>query len=305
MAYSQTTWGSYIQKLQDINENHIAALSRLAIQHFLYQTGVVKAILKESLKKLLSEALNEEKDLKALQSFNYMLRLQHCFTLERTMSRKQFFIDHLETTFRKTNKLDNQAISTLKENLEDLTLIKYRIEERIGSMPECLHETEDSKLKDALFFISNITEIYFSQSEAGKSQIQVWQNHLHKIVNESGLILEQVISGFEKKYNKLKTLQHSDPDVSPKIMTEKNITLTDLVALGHWDPEDPPPFYIHDPKDPCSALMNYYHQCQKDLHKQRNEILENPFYQWGSSKHLFLDQYFSTLLREINLDLLL
>jgi len=89
--------------------------------------------------------------------------------------------------------LDNQAISTLKENLEDLTLIKYGIEEKLGSMPEYLHDAEDSKLQDALFFISNMTEIYFSQSE-------------HRIVNESGLILEQVISGLEKKYKKLKTL---------------------------------------------------------------------------------------------------
>jgi hypothetical protein len=40
--------------------------------------------------------------------------------------------------------LDNQAISTLKENLEDLTLIKYGIEEKLGSMPECLHDAEDS-----------------------------------------------------------------------------------------------------------------------------------------------------------------
>jgi hypothetical protein len=188
--------------------------------------------------------------------------------------------------------LDNQAISTLKENLEDLTLIKYGIEEKLGSMPECLHDAEDCKLKDALFFISNMTEIYFSQSE-------------HRIVNESGLILEEVISSLEKKYKKLKTLQHSDPEVFLKIMTEKNTTLTDLVSLGHWDPEDLPPFYIHDPKDPCSALMNYYNLCQKELHKQRNKILENPFYHWGSSKHLFLDEYFSTLLREINLDLLL
>jgi hypothetical protein len=38
-------------------------------------------------------------------------------------------------------------------------------------------------------------------------------------------------------------------------MMEKNTTLTDLVSLGHWD-KDPPPFYIHDPKDPYSALMN-------------------------------------------------
>jgi len=114
-----------------------------------------------------------------------------------------------------------------------------------------------------------------------------------------------VISGLEKKYKKLKNPQQSDPDVSLKIMTEKNTTLTDLVVLGHWDPEDPPPFYIHDPKDPCCTLMNYYHLCQKELHKQRNKIIENPFYQWGSSKHLFLDEYFSTLLREINLDLLL
>jgi hypothetical protein len=51
--------------------------------------------------------------------------------------------------------------------------------------------------------------------------------------------------------------------------------------------------------------MNYYRFCQKALHKQRNKILENPFYQWGSSKHLFLEDYFSTLLRDINLDLLL
>ena len=72
MAYSQATWGSYIQKLQDINENHIAAISRFAVQHFHYQTGVVKTILKEFLEKLLSEALEEEKDLKSLRSFNYM-----------------------------------------------------------------------------------------------------------------------------------------------------------------------------------------------------------------------------------------
>jgi len=305
MAYSQSTWGSYIQKLQDINEEHIAAISRLAIQHFRYPVGVVKAILKEFLEKLLSEALEEEKDLQSLRSFNYMLGLQHCFALERTITRKQFFIDHLGTTFNNINKLDNQAISTLKENLEDLTLIKYRIEEKLGSLPESLHNAEDSKLQDALFFISSMTEIYFSQSEAGKSQIQVWQNHLQRIVNESGLVLEQVISDLEKKYKKLKTLQHSDSDVSLKIMTEKNTTLTDLVSLGHWDPEDPPPFYIHDPKEPYSALMNYYRLCQKNLHQQRNKILENPFHQWGSSKHLFLDQYFSTLLRDINLDLLL
>ena len=114
-----------------------------------------------------------------------------------------------------------------------------------------------------------------------------------------------MISGLEKKYKKLKNPQQSDPDVSLKIMTEKSTTLTDLVVLGHWDPEDPPPFYIHDPNDPCSALINYYHLCQKKLHKQRNKIIENPFYQWGSSKHLILDEYFSTLLREINLDLLL
>jgi len=49
MAYSQATWGSYIQKLQDINEDHIAAISLFAIQHLLYQTGVVKAIIKEFL----------------------------------------------------------------------------------------------------------------------------------------------------------------------------------------------------------------------------------------------------------------
>jgi hypothetical protein len=157
-----------------------------------------------------------------------------------------------------------------------------------------------------LFSISNIIEIYFSQSEAGKSHIQVWRNYLHKIVNGSGLILEKVISGLEKKYKKLKNLKHLDPDVSLKIMTEKNTTLTDHTALGHWDLDDPPPFYIHDPKDPCSALMNYYyHYCQKELHVQTNKILENPFYQWGSSRHLFLDEYFSTLLRNINLDLLL
>ncbi len=42
--------------------------------------------------------------------------------------------------------------------------------------------------------------VYFSQSEAGESQIQVWQNHLHRIVNESGLILEKVISDLQKKY---------------------------------------------------------------------------------------------------------
>jgi hypothetical protein len=134
-----------------------------------------------------------------------MLGLQHCFALKRTITRKQFFIDHLGTTLHKTNKLDNQAISTLKENLEDLTLIKNRIGERLRSTPECLHDAKDSKLKDALFFISSMIEIYFSQSEAGKSQIQVWQNHLHRIVNESGLILEQVISDLEKKYKKLKT----------------------------------------------------------------------------------------------------
>jgi len=56
-----------------------------------------------------------------------MWGLQHCFALERTITRKQFFIDHRGTTLNKTNKLDNQAISTLKENLEDLTLIKYRL----------------------------------------------------------------------------------------------------------------------------------------------------------------------------------
>jgi len=72
MAYSQATWGSYIQKLQDINENHIAVISQFAVQHFHYQTGVVKTILKEFLEKLLSEALEEEKDLKSLRSFNYM-----------------------------------------------------------------------------------------------------------------------------------------------------------------------------------------------------------------------------------------
>jgi hypothetical protein len=148
MAYSQATWGSYIQKLQDINENHIAAILRFAIQHFHYQTGIFKAILKEFLGKLLSEALEEEKDLKSLRSFNYMLVLQHCFALERIITRKQFFIDHHGTTLQKTNKLDNQALSTLKENLEDLTLIKYGIEERLGSMPECLHDAENSKLKD-------------------------------------------------------------------------------------------------------------------------------------------------------------
>ncbi len=97
MAYSQTTWGSYIQKLQDINEDHIAA-----IQHLLYQTGVVKAIIKEILEKLLSKALEEEKDLKSLRSFIYMLGLQHCFALERNISRKQFFIDQLGTTLHKT-----------------------------------------------------------------------------------------------------------------------------------------------------------------------------------------------------------
>ncbi len=91
-----------------------------------------------------------------------MLGPQHCFALERTITRKQFFIDHLGTTLSNSNKLDNQAISTLKENLEDLTLIKYRIEEKLGSMPECLHDAEDSKLQDALFFISSMTEIYFS-----------------------------------------------------------------------------------------------------------------------------------------------
>ena len=106
-------------------------------------------------------------------------------------------------------------------------------------------------------------------------------------------------------YKKLKNLQHSDTYVSLKTMTEKNTTLTDIVALGHWDPEDSPPFYIQYPKDPCCTLMNYYHLCQKELHKQRYKILENPFYQWGSSKHLFLDEYFSTLLREINWHLLL
>jgi hypothetical protein len=81
-----------------------------------------------------------EKDLKSLRGFNYMLGLQHCFALERTISRKQFYFDHLGTTLHKTNKLDNQAISTLRENLEDLTLIKYRIEEKLGSMLECLHD---------------------------------------------------------------------------------------------------------------------------------------------------------------------
>ena len=128
------------RKLQDINEDHIAAISLFAIQHLLYQTGVVKAIIKEFLEKLLSEPLEEEKDLKSLRGFNYMLGLQHCFALERTISRKQFFFDHLGTTLHKTNKLDNQAISTLRENLEDLTLIKYRIEEKLGSMFECLHD---------------------------------------------------------------------------------------------------------------------------------------------------------------------
>jgi hypothetical protein len=181
---------------------------------------------------------------------------QHCFALERTISRKQFFIDHFGTTFHKTNHLDDQAITILKENLEDLTSIKYEIEEKLGCVPDCLHNADDSKLRDVLFFISNIIEIYFSQSEAGKSQIQVWRNHLHKIVNEYGLILEQVISGLEKKHKKLKNLQHSDPEVSLKIMMENNTTLTDLDALGHWDPDNPPPFYIHDPKDPCTALMN-------------------------------------------------
>ena len=140
MAYSQATWGSYIQKLQDINEDHIAAISLFAIQHLLYQTGVVKAIIKEFLEKLLSEALEEEKDLKSFRGFNYMLGLQHCFALERTISRKKFLFDHLGATLHKTNKLDNQAISTLRENLEELTLIKYRIEEKLGSMLECLHD---------------------------------------------------------------------------------------------------------------------------------------------------------------------
>ena len=102
---------------------------------------------------------------------------------------------------------------------------------------------------------------------------------MHRILDESGLILEQVISGLEKMYKKLKNLQNLDTYVSLKTMTEKNTTLTDIVALGHWDPEDSPPFYIHDPKDPCCTLMNYYHLCQKELHKQRNKILENPFYQ--------------------------
>ena len=81
-----------------------------------------------------------EKDLKSLRGFNYMLGLQHCFALERTISRKQFFFDHLGTTLHKTNKLDNQAISTLRENLEELTLIKYRIEEKLGSMLDSLHD---------------------------------------------------------------------------------------------------------------------------------------------------------------------
>ena len=133
-----------------------------------------------------------------------MLGLQHCFALARTITRKQFFIDHLETTLCKSNELDNQAISTLKENLEDLTLIKYRVEERLGSLPESLHDAEDSRLHDALFFISSMTEIYFSQSEAGKSQLQVWQNHLHRIVNESGLILEQVIATLRKSTRNLR-----------------------------------------------------------------------------------------------------
>jgi hypothetical protein len=66
LAYSQATWGSYIQKLQDINEDHITAISRFAIQHLLYQTGAVKIIIKNFLEKLLSEALEEEKYLKSL-----------------------------------------------------------------------------------------------------------------------------------------------------------------------------------------------------------------------------------------------
>jgi hypothetical protein len=51
------------------------AISRLAIQHFGYPAGVVKAILKEFLEKLLSQALEEKKDLQSLRRFNYMLGL--------------------------------------------------------------------------------------------------------------------------------------------------------------------------------------------------------------------------------------
>jgi hypothetical protein len=73
------------------------------------------------------------------------------------------------------------------------------------------------------FFVSNAIDIYFSPSEAGKSHIQAWQNHFHRVVNESDLILESLISALEKKYKKLKNLKYPDPDTSLKIMAEKLI----------------------------------------------------------------------------------
>ena len=41
----------------------------------------------------------------------------------------------------------------------------------------------------------------------------------------SNFILENVISGLDKKYKKLKNLKHPDPDISLKLMAEKHIAL--------------------------------------------------------------------------------
>jgi len=125
----QSYLGSYIKNIQDINESHIPTIFQFAIHHLLYQTGAYKAIIKEFLEHPLSESLEEEKVMNSPCTFNYLLGSKHCFTLERTISRIQFFIDHFGTNFSKTNRLDGHVSSILKENFKNLMLIKYEIEE--------------------------------------------------------------------------------------------------------------------------------------------------------------------------------
>ena len=155
------------------------------------------------------------------------------------------------------------------------------MEEKIENKLEFFQDSKDSILVDALFFVNNAIEIYFSQSEVGESQIKIWNKHLYRLIYGSSLILEDKISSLKKKNMKRKNFKHLDPDVSLNFLAELKITLIDHATQIHWNQDDLTPFYIYNPEDPCSALINYYHSCQKKLKTQRNKILENHLFQWG------------------------